>query len=291
MSALTSQLSSKKKPLAYTFLELLPRKLFSRLCGWVADLPLPAVILRPMLHVFIAFYRIDMKEYLYPIARYKNFTEFFTRPLKPGMRPVNLDADALVSPVDGTLGEYGSITQQTLIQAKGHSYSLRDLLGDAERAASYEGGTFITIYLAPNNYHRIHSMADGEIADFSYFPGDLWTVSPLGVQYHPNLFARNERTISYLQTSNRECALVKVGATVVGRIKVPYHSIVSNKSGAVPVQEKLSTPFVVKRGEEVGRFELGSTVICLFPENQVELNDFREEQVVRMGERIGTFHY
>jgi phosphatidylserine decarboxylase len=176
-----------------------------------------------------------------------------------------------------------------LIQAKGLEYRLADLLDDPQRSGKYDGGVFITIYLAPQNYHRIHSMVAGEVSEFSYTPGDLWTVSPLGVHHVPSLFARNERLTTFLNSDKGECALVKVGATVVGRIRVRYHDQVSNRFGAVAKQIVLETPFKLERGEEIGMFELGSTVICLFPPEQIELHELQLGQKIFLGQAIGRF--
>jgi phosphatidylserine decarboxylase len=132
-------------------------------------------------------------------------------------------------------------------------------------------------------------MVSGEVREFLYIPGDLWTVSPLGVHHVPGLFARNERLTTYIQTENGECALVKVGATVVGRIRVGYHDQTSNRPGATFQQTILETPFQIERGEEVGLFELGSTVICLFPPGQIELMELKTDQKILFGQAVGRF--
>jgi phosphatidylserine decarboxylase len=132
-------------------------------------------------------------------------------------------------------------------------------------------------------------MAKGKVHEFSYIPGDLWTVSPLGVHHVTNLFARNERLTTYIQTEKGECALVKVGATVVGRIRISYDNQISNLHGALAKHVFLKKPYELRRGEEVGMFELGSTVICLFPPGQVELNEMELGQKIKMGNNIGRF--
>ena len=132
-------------------------------------------------------------------------------------------------------------------------------------------------------------MVSGEVREFCYIPGDLWTVSPLGVHHVPGLFARNERLTTYFKTEKGECALVKIGATVVGRIRVVYHDITSNRPGAAFQKIVLTSPFRVERGDEVGLFELGSTVICLFPPGQIELNELKIEQEILLGQAIGRF--
>jgi phosphatidylserine decarboxylase len=195
-----------------------------------------------------------------------------------------------VSPVDGTIGAFGDISGETLLQAKGKAYTLTELLEDHEAAQRYQGGHYLTIYLAPYNYHRIHSLLDGQVTDFAYIPGELWTVSPLGLLYVPKLFARNERWISYLQHQHREYALVKVGATVVGRIRVKYHERISNCPRALPLHQRLPTPHAVAKGEEIGRFELGSTVVVLFQKGTIEWNALSVGQTVKLGEQIATLN-
>ena len=277
------------RPPAYYFIWILPRNSFNRLCGLVADAQLPRFLLTLLIRIFSWKYGVNLKEASKQVSEYRNFNEFFTRKLLPDARTLDPDTEAVLSPVDGILGESGFINNGVLIQAKGLEYRLADLLKDPERTKFYDGGVFITIYLAPYNYHRIHSMVTGEVREFCYIPGDLWTVSPLGVHHVPGLFARNERLITYFKTEKGECALVKIGATVVGRIRVVYHDITSNRPSAAFQKIVLTSPFRVERGDEVGLFELGSTVICLFPPGQIELNELKIEQEILLGQAIGRF--
>jgi phosphatidylserine decarboxylase len=276
--------------LRFLSLVLLPKKLFSRHCGWVADQRWPSYLLHQVLiRYFIRYFNVDLSECPQKLEDFQTFNEFFTRPLKPEARPIATYRNALVCPVDGTIGTFGTINQETLLQAKGKEYLVTDLLQDSFVAREFESGIYLTIYLAPYNYHRIHSIVAGSISRFTYIPGELWTVSPLGLAFVPRLFARNERWISYIDTEYGVCALVKVGATVVGRIRTVYHANYSNRPGATPIKECLSTPYPVEAGEEIGRFELGSTVVLLFPKNQVELNSLELGQTVRLGEVLGHF--
>jgi phosphatidylserine decarboxylase len=277
------------RPPAYYFMWILPRNLFSRLCGFVADIRMPRLLLTPLIRIFSRIYSVELTEATQQVSEFRTFNEFFTRQLLPDARPLDPDLNAILSPVDGFIGEYGRINDGRLIQAKGLDYRLADLLLDSKRDSLYDGGEFITIYLAPQNYHRIHSMVEGEVREFSYIPGDLWTVSPLGVHHVPKLFARNERLTTYIQTEKGECALIKVGATVVGRIRVSFHDQISNRHGSMAKQLVLKTPFKLERGDEVGLFELGSTVICLFPPGQVELNELDLGQKICLGQAIGRF--
>ena len=277
------------RPPVYYFFWILPRNSFSRLCGLFADAQLPRFLLTLLIRLFSWKYGVNLNEASKQVSEYKNFNEFFTRKLHPNARTLDPDEEAVLSPVDGILGESGIINNEVLIQAKGLEYRLVDLLKDSEKSKFYDGGFFITIYLAPYNYHRIHSMVSGEVREFCYIPGDLWTVSPLGVHHVPELFARNERLITYFQSDKGECALVKIGATVVGRIRVVYHDIISNRTGAVFQKDILIPPLRVERGDEVGLFELGSTVICLFPPGQIELNELKIDQDILLGQSIGKF--
>jgi len=276
-------------PPAYYFMWILPRNLISRICGVLADARIPRPLLTPLIRLFSWKFGVDLTEVSQKVSEFRTFNEFFARRLLPDTRSLNSNPASILSPVDGIVGEFGSINSGRLIQAKGLKYRLADLLKDPERTKIYDDGVFITIYLAPQNYHRIHSMVEGEIHEFSYIPGDLWTVSPLGVHHVPSLFAKNERLTTFLRTDKGECALVKVGATVVGRIRVCYHDQVSNKHRAKNQQVALETPFHIKRGEELGLFEMGSTVICLFPPGQIELGELQVEQKVCLGQAIGRF--
>ena len=274
---------------AYYFIWILPLNSFNRLCGLFADAQLPRFLLTLLIRLFSWKYGVNLNEASKQVSEYRNFNEFFARRLLPDVRTLDPDKEAILSPVDGILGESGIINNEVLIQAKGLEYRLVDLLKDSEKSKFYDGGVFITIYLAPYNYHRIHSMVSGEVREFCYIPGDLWTVSPLGVHHVPELFARNERLITYFETDKGECALVKIGATVVGRIRVVYHDITSNRTGATFQKNMLAPPLRVERGDEVGLFELGSTVICLFPPGQIELKELKIDQDILLGQAIGKF--
>jgi len=278
------------KPTYYYLLWILPRNLISRICGYLSNLHLPVFCLQLIIKFFCRFYEVNLYESEKNISEFHTFNEFFTRRLKREARPVDQSKNSLISPVDGFIGEYGTIKNGILIQAKGMDYRLQDLIQDKNRTTVYDGGEFITIYLAPHNYHRIHSITDGEVNEFSYITGDLWTVSSLGINYITNLFARNERLTTYINTKNGECAIVKVGATVVGKIRVNYHSQVSNLSRKISKKITLDDPYRLEKGQEIGLFELGSTVICLFPPKQIELYDLKIGQVVKFGSAIGKFN-
>jgi phosphatidylserine decarboxylase len=257
------------------------------LAGWLADRRWPRGLLAAFIRQYIRTFGIDMAQFAVPPEGFATFNAFFTRAVLPGARPLAPEADALLSPVDGRVIEAGQIERGRLVQAKGISYGLSDLLaGDAEWAR-YDGGSFATLYLHPRDYHRIHTPCAGAVTRFRYVPGDLWTVSPTGVSQVPGLFARNERWITFLRTAFGEVAVVKVGATIVGRIRVVYHSGVSHAWNAEPLAEALVAPMPLAAGAELGRFELGSTVILLTRPGEAELLPLQAGDAVKMGERIG----
>ena len=263
-----------------------PKSAFSRLMGWMASRQAPRPLLTLVIRVYVLAFGIDMRQFQKPTGGFSTFNEFFTRPLVPGARPIAKGKTELACPVDGHVSQAGPITAGQLIQAKGLKYSVEELLGGDESWKKYEGGQFVTIYLSPKDYHRIHTPIACDVTRFAYIPGELWTVSPAGVRGVPRLFSRNERVVSFLDTDIGEMALVKVGATVVGSVRVVYHSVMTNKSGAKAQRETLVKPHPLAKGEELGRFELGSTVILLFQPGQAELVPLQPDQPLQLGEVI-----
>jgi len=271
----------------YLLFRRFPKSALSRVMGWLADQAWPAWLLRPAIRLYVWFYGIDMSDFALPVAAYSTFTEFFTRPVRPERRPRLDDPAMLASPVDGSVSEAGTIREGRLLQAKGRDYSLEALLGGDPAWRGYENGQFATLYLSPRDYHRIHAPCAGRVTRFRYIPGELWTVGPAGVRGVPDLFARNERVVTFLATEFGEVALVAVGATVVGRIRVVYHALTSNRPGAVTLAEALPEPLPVATGAELGRFELGSTVILLTRPGEAELHPLQNGDPVRLGAPIG----
>lgn len=277
----------RRATLYYAAFRWLPKSAFSRLMGWFASRRWPGWLLRPVIRLYVWVYKIDLSEFALPIPAYRTFNEFFTRPVRPDRRPVADDPRLLVSPVDGTVIEAGAMTDGRLVQAKGMDYSLEALLGGDPAWRDYAGGAFATLYLSPRDYHRIHMPCAGRITRFCYLPGELWTVGPAGVRGVPNLFARNERLVTFIRAEFGEVAVVAVGATVVGKIRVVYHPIMSNMKNAVPRTETLPEPVYLPKGAELGRFELGSTVILLIRPGEAGLNPLKSGDPVRMGMPIG----
>ena len=278
----------------YVFMKLLPKNAASRAFGIVTRLRIPFVS-KALRNVFANYYKLNMEESEYPRSHYRNIGELFIRKLKPGARPV---ADSeIVSPVDGVLSQTGVFDEnQKLIQAKGKYYTLKDLLRDDAMAKRFEGGAFATIYLAPFNYHRIHSPVKGELVDAAYCPGTLWPVNVGSVERVEGLFCINERLTSRIRLEDgSEILVVKVGATNVGRIGVVYSEELLVNAGKLPRDCKRfdwvpSTKVTFEKGGELGRFEMGSTVILVVDkkihERHPDLFVSRLGQPVKVGEAL-----
>lgn len=274
----------------YLIFRLFPKSAFSRLMGRVAEVRWPRWLQVFSLRVYIRIFTIDMSQFQGQVRDFPTFNAFFTRAVRPEARPLpdaESQPDALVCPVDGAVVECTPIRTGRVFQAKGRDYSLQELLHGHPGWEAYDGGTSLTLYLSPKDYHRIHAPCSGTVRRFGYMPGELWTVSPAGVRGVPRLFCRNERLVSYLETAFGEVALVAVGATVVGGIKVVYHSQTSNRPSA-KAQYSESVSHFLFRGAELGRFEIGSTVVLLFRPGEAQLEALQPGQAVRMGQIIGT---
>jgi phosphatidylserine decarboxylase len=241
---------------------------------------------------FLKSFQVDMSEArVSDPYRYASFNEFFTRELRPGLRTVVAERDAIASPVDGFVSAMGPIQGDTLIQAKGRSYDLAGLLAGAW-VEQFHGGSFATFYLAPFNYHRVHVPLDATLHETWYVPGRLFSVNTVTAAAVPRLFARNERIIGLFETPAGPMAEILVGALNVGSMSTVWHGEVTPKARRVVSQ--LSAPSIIgelKRGDEMGRFNMGSTVILLFAAGRVTWEaDLGPGREVRLGERIGRWH-
>ncbi len=244
---------------------LLPQHAVSIAAGKLADVKAPW-FKNLFITQFAKAYNIDMSNAVEPsLTEYACFNDFFTRAIKPESRPIDNDTQSLCSPVDGAMSQFGTIEKGRIIQAKKHHYSVLELLaGDQQMASRFDNGEFCTIYLAPKDYHRIHMPCDGKLHSMAHIPGKLFSVNPLTANNVPNLFARNERVVSYFNTPFGLMAMVAVGATIVGSVETTWHGTVtpptkSNVSHWNYQQESIE----IKKGKEMGRFKLGSTVILL----------------------------
>ncbi len=271
-------------------LRLLPKNALSRLAGAVTRWRAPATLRVAAMRAFAARYRVDLSE-CPGLDCYRTFGEFFARPLHPGLRPIAPGERVVVSPVDGVVSETGAAAAGKLVQAKGLDYPVASLLGDAALARRFEGGAFLTIYLSPRDYHRIHFPLGGRVTGYRYVPGRLWPVNPASVRTVPGLFGVNERLVTVLDTPAGACARVAVGATVVGRVRAAYDPAVplTNRAGARPQASDYEQPIPVEKGQELGAFEIGSTVILLFERGRVRLEArLTAGARVRVGEQIGV---
>lgn len=235
---------------------------------------------------FIERYRVDMSEALNPDpAAYTTFNEFFTRPLKPGARP--LSSAEWICPVDGAVSQLGPIAGDQIFQAKGHHYSTRALLGgDAQLAARFDNGHFATIYLSPRDYHRIHMPCAGTLQRMIYVPGDLFSVNPTTARGVPGLFARNERVVCIFEGAQGPFAMVLVGATIVGSMATVWHGVVNPpRTANVREWDYTGQNIHLAQGAELGRFLLGSTIVFLAPQGPQQFNcDWQATTPVRLGQ-------
>lgn len=272
----------------------LPHHLLSRLARWVMrnqSLWLKDNLIR----WFVRRHGINLDQARYTrIAAYPHFEAFFTRALRPEARPVTAEPGAVASPADGTVSQAGRVERGRLLQAKGRTYSLAELLGgSAERATPFEGGDFCTIYLSPRDYHRVHMPLDGALREMVHIPGRLFSVGPGTLRHVPRVFARNERLVCRFDTDAGPMAVVLVGALIVGGIETTWAGPITPPSASRTLTWRYppqgDEAVHLARGEELGRFTLGSTVILLFGRDQVRwgLASAPGNRVL-MGERLAS---
>jgi phosphatidylserine decarboxylase len=237
---------------------------------------------------FLALFSVDMTEAVEPDPyRYGSFNEFFTRALEPGARPIDAGAATIVSPVDGTVSECGVIDHDRMLQAKARHYTVGELLAGHAWAQSFEGGSFATIYLAPFNYHRIHMAVRGTLRDTVYVPGRLFSVNAVTARRVPRLFARNERVLTLFDTEFGRCALVLVGALNVGSMATVWAGDITPAARRV-VTSLPGIALTLDKGQEMGRFNMGSTVILLFEPGRARWHPLLHAgAVVQLGVGIG----
>jgi phosphatidylserine decarboxylase len=270
------------------FQYLLPRHALSRLVlaatrvrtAWFKNL---------LIHGFLKLYRIDMTEAAESDpGRYATFNEFFTRRLKDGARPIAPGHNDIASPVDGRVSAAGCLERDQLLQAKGLYYRATDLLAGQPWARRFEGGSFVTIYLAPYNYHRVHMPLRGELKETVYVPGHLFSVNAATVQYVPGLFARNERVLTLFDSSAGQFAMVLVGALNVGSIATVWAGDITRAARRV-ISRLPAPPTLLEKGAELGRFNMGSTVILLFEPHRARWRPgLTADTPVRLGESMGV---
>jgi len=245
-------------------LDALSKPAVSRTIGRLVRLPLPRPVMWTVGTTFAKVFGADLSESADPTTSFPTFQAFFTRRLKLGARPISQDPRALPSPADGVLSMHGSLARGTLVQAKGIDYALDALLGSGDDARPYRGGTYAVVYLAPKNYHRVHAPWRGEVSSWRYIPGPLYPVNRLGIEHVPGVFARNERFVAHCMTEVGRAALIMVGATCVGHMKMSFTDLASNEGHAASGLVRMARPWAHERGDEFGVFEMGSTVVLCF---------------------------
>lgn len=267
-------------------LGLLPRNLFSRAVGLAAHAPLPRPLATASILAFARRYGVDVAEAERPVGEYANLGAFFARRLRPGARTIDRRPGVVVSPCDGRVLSFGRIDGETILQIKQRPYSLRALLADEAEAEPFFDGTWVTIYLSPRDYHRVHFPVEGRVVGARYVPGSLWPVNRAAVENIDRLFCVNERVITYIDGPFGRMAVIMVGATSVGHITVSYDEALEANRGCPPGARAYDPPVRVARGDELGVFHLGSTVVLLFSDPAVELEPLEVNQPVRMGHAI-----
>jgi phosphatidylserine decarboxylase len=268
-------------------LRALPKNALSRGAGALSRWRAPSPIRTAAMRAFARRYGIDLSE-CGPLESFATFGEFFARPLRPGLRPVAPGDEVIVSPVDAVVSAGGTAEAGRLVQAKGIDYGLGALLGDEPLARALVGGAYATLYLSPRDYHRIHFPLGGRVTGWRYLPGRLWPVNPASVRAVPGLFTVNERLVTVLETPLGRCAVVAVGATVVGRVRAAFDPAVppTNLRGARPAGRDYPVPLPVAKGDVLGAFEMGSTVVLVLEPGRARLRLAPGERV-KVGQAIG----
>ncbi|RDI42412.1 archaetidylserine decarboxylase [Aquicella lusitana] len=266
---------------------LLPQHLLSALAGRLAESRSPR-LKNSLIRFFIHRYKVDLSEAISEnLDDYPTFNSFFIRQLKPGIRPLALAPEAVISPVDGRVAALGKINQNQLLQAKKHYYNLETLLGnDKELATLFSDGDFATLYLAPQNYHRVHMPLSGTLTKSIYVPGKLFSVNRITSELIPNLYSRNERLISLFDTEAGKMAMILVGAMIVGSIQTVWMTqpIRSHQM----ITETFTNGLTLQKSAELGYFKMGSTVILLFEKNKVTWSpSFKTNSAIHFGQFLG----
>jgi phosphatidylserine decarboxylase len=273
---------------------LMPKQLLTVLAGKFANARLGSLT-TAVIRRFVARYRVNMQEAANPdIASYASFNDFFTRPLRADARPL-ADAD-FICPVDGAISQFGAIDLHSIYQAKNHNYTTTALVGgDADLAAKFAHGSFATLYLSPRDYHRIHMPCAGRLRRMIYVPGELFSVNPVTARGLPGLFARNERVVCVFDGDfgngiSGPFVMVLVGATIVGSMATVWHGVVNPpRSRTVREWRYDDKEITLKKGEEMGRFLLGSTVVMLLPHNTLNFNpEWSPARAICLGEAMGS---
>ncbi len=267
---------------------LLPQHALSRLAGWLSNRRW-LWFKNWQINFFIKRYNVDINAALLPtVEDYPTFNSFFTRKLKPNLRPLPAETNAIISPADGCISQLGNINHDQLFQAKGFHFTSHALLGSTEHAEQFQDGSFITIYLSPKDYHRVHMPFTGKLRETIYIPGKLFSVNQQTVRTVPQLFSRNERLVCLFDTDFGPMAIILVGAMLVGSINTAWDSQSPQSKKIVRKTYSQSSAIILNRGDELGYFKMGSTVIALFPKKKIHwAPNLGENSLLQMGEFLG----
>jgi phosphatidylserine decarboxylase len=268
-------------------LSVLPKHAMSRGAGWLASRTIPVGWRGTVYRGYSRLFGANPHEAALPLDQYASINAFFTRALKPGLRP--LAPNAIVSPVDAAVGAYGIVDDDTLVQAKGRTYSLAALLGDRDLAQAFAGGTYTTLYLSPKDYHRIHVPMGGRVTAATYIPGELWPVNVAAVTHVADLFAVNERIVVMLEGEHGgRMAIVPVGATMVGMTRLSFDDLHTNARRGEVQRRRYAPPIALHAGDQLGHFEFGSTVVLVCSRDAGVIEPLTPGEPVTMGQRIGA---
>ena len=270
-----------------------PQKTLSRTIGRIAECE-NTWVKNTFINQFVKKYQVDMSEAVNsdPLS-YRNFNDFFTRAIRSELRPICEQKNGIVCPADGAVSQLGEIEHGTLLQAKGHTYSLTSLLGgDASLSNQFLGGSFATVYLSPKDYHRVHMPLTGKLTKMIHIPGKLFSVNKVTAEQIPSVFARNERTVCIFDTEAGPMAVILVGAMIVASIETTWAGQVTpfNKNVVTWDYSELNK-IEIKKGEEMGRFKLGSTAIVLFGKDAAKWEEsIQAETPTKMGMHFGQIN-
>lgn len=270
-----------------TLQSLVPQQKISEIAGRLAQSRHP-MLKKTFIRTFASVYGIQLDEYARgSFSQYDSFNDFFTRELKDGAREIDNDPDALICPADGMISQLGQINKDQILQAKGKSYEVGQLLADYELGKAMQDGSFVTVYLAPTNYHRVHMPFDGKLVETIYVPGQLFSVNNETAENITDLFARNERCVCVFDTEFGKACVVLVGAMIVAGIE----TVATGKIKRSDTIARQTHNMDLKKGDELGRFYLGSTAIVVLPKSAGMAwgAGFYNSVPVRMGQRLGTF--
>ncbi|MAI24460.1 MAG: phosphatidylserine decarboxylase [Spirochaeta sp.] len=276
-------------------LRWLPSSLLSAWAGKLAGLTWPAPLRKPVCLLFGRAVGVDFTEVRDPLKDFRSIQAFFTRALRPGVRPVDSDPRSFVSPCDGAWGASGRVEAGTLLQAKGRTYRLAEMIADPALARHFEGGQYATLYLSPRDYHRFHAPCDMWIRRAVYVPGSLWPVNRLGIEGVDGLFARNERLVAQVALSEGaspespvDLCIVAVGAMMVGKVKLGFDDLTTRSdSGGAPVRDYPAPGVALEKAQEWGHFEFGSTLVVVAAPGRVSLDSRPPGTSLRLGEAMG----